>query len=33
VLSNDPLTVSDADFKKLKSTLTLQAGRIIYSPS
>ena len=33
VLSDDPLTVSDADFKKLKSTLTLQAGQIVYSAS
>lgn len=33
VLSDDPLTVSDAHFKKLKSTLTLQAGQIVYSAS
>jgi hypothetical protein len=33
VLSDNPLTVSDADFKKLKSTLTLQAGQIVYSTS
>jgi hypothetical protein len=33
VLSDNPLTVSDADFKKLKSTLTLQAGQIVYSVS
>jgi predicted amidohydrolase YtcJ len=33
VLSDNPLTVSDADFKKLKSTLTLQAGQIVYSAS
>jgi predicted amidohydrolase YtcJ len=30
VLSDNPLTVSDANFKKLKSTLTLQAGQIVY---
>jgi predicted amidohydrolase YtcJ len=30
VLSDDPLTVSDAHFKKLKSTLTLQAGQVVY---
>jgi predicted amidohydrolase YtcJ len=33
VLSDDPLTVSDADFKKLKSVLTLQAGQIVYGVS
>jgi hypothetical protein len=33
VLSDDPLTVSDANFKKLKSTLTLQVGQIVYSAS
>jgi predicted amidohydrolase YtcJ len=33
VLSDDPLTVSDADFKKLKSTQTLQAGQVVYSAS
>jgi predicted amidohydrolase YtcJ len=33
VLSDDPLTVSDADFKKLRSVLTLQAGQIVYSAS
>ena len=31
VLSGDPLTVSDAEFKKLRSVLTLQAGEIVYS--
>ena len=33
VLSDDPLTVSDTNFKKLKSVLTLQAGQIVYSAS
>ena len=31
VLSDDPLTVSDANFKTLKSTLTLQAGQVVCS--
>jgi predicted amidohydrolase YtcJ len=30
VLTDDPLTVSDADFKRLQSVLTLQAGRIVH---
>jgi len=30
VLSDDPLTVSDANFKRLRSTLTMQAGRIVH---
>jgi predicted amidohydrolase YtcJ len=33
VLSDDPLTVSDAEFKKLRSVLTLQAGEIVHSAS
>jgi predicted amidohydrolase YtcJ len=33
VLSDNPLTVSDANFKKLRSTLTLQAGQIVYGAS
>jgi len=30
VLSDDPLTVSDAEFKKLRSVLTLQAGEVVH---
>jgi predicted amidohydrolase YtcJ len=30
VLSDDPFTVSDANFKRLRSTLTMQAGRIVH---
>jgi hypothetical protein len=30
VLSDDPLSVSEANFKRLRSTLTLQAGRIVH---
>ncbi|HEY1287395.1 MAG TPA: amidohydrolase family protein [Burkholderiales bacterium] len=30
VLSDDPLGVSEANFKRLRSTLTLQAGRIVH---
>ena len=30
VLSDDPLSVSDANFKRLQSVLTLQAGRIVH---
>jgi predicted amidohydrolase YtcJ len=30
VLSDDPLTVSDANFKRLRSVLTLQAGRVVH---
>jgi predicted amidohydrolase YtcJ len=30
VLSDDPLTVSEANFKRLQSVLTLQAGRIVH---
>ena len=33
VLSGDPLTVSDEEFKKLRSVLTLQAGKIVYGSS
>jgi predicted amidohydrolase YtcJ len=30
VLNDDPLTVSEANFKRLRSVLTLQAGRIVH---
>jgi predicted amidohydrolase YtcJ len=33
VLSGDPLTVSDEEFKKLRSVLTLQAGKIVHGSS
>jgi len=33
VLSGDPLTVSDEEFKKLRSVLTLQAGKICHGSS
>ena len=33
VLSGDPLTVSDEEFKKLRSVLTLQGGKIVHGSS
>ena len=33
VLSGDPLTASDTEFKKLRSILTLQGGEIVHSAS
>ena len=33
VLSGDPLTVSDEEFKKLRSVLTFQAGKIVHGSS
>jgi predicted amidohydrolase YtcJ len=33
VLSGNPLTVSDEEFKKLESVLTLQAGKIVHGSS
>jgi predicted amidohydrolase YtcJ len=33
VLSGDPLTASDTEFKKLRSVLTLQGGEIVHSAS
>ena len=29
-VSDDPLTASDDKFRKLRSVLTLQAGRVVY---
>jgi len=31
VLSGDPLTASDTEFKKLRSVLTLQGGEMVHS--
>jgi len=33
VLSGDPLTTSDTEFKRLRSVLTLQGGEIVHSAS
>jgi predicted amidohydrolase YtcJ len=31
VLNDNPLTVSDDQFRKLRSVLTMQAGKVVHS--